>query len=128
MNSRQTVLTLTCGLILLIAIISPLSSRARNAQGPSNVVTWDSGRYVQLAWDGEAAAGIAGYNVYRSTDNADNWQRLNEGAFALTTFVDYSAPRSQLVYYRINQVTVDGEELPSASVASISTTPAVEAA
>lgn len=42
-----------------------------------------------------------------------------------TTYVDYSAPRSELVFYRVNYVDGNGQEIPSASVLGISTSTAV---
>jgi hypothetical protein len=121
MNSHRVMIGLFFGLFLLLAVVSPFSSGARAPEGPANLVAWDSGGYVQLSWDHDSTTALSGYNIYRATGSPNDWQKLNEKVFPLTTFVDYSAPRSELVYYRVNQVTATGEEMPSASVTAIST-------
>ena len=121
MNSHRIVIILAFGLVLLLGVVFPFSSGARNPEGPPNLVVWDSGSYVQLSWDNDPGINVSGYNIYRATETLGSWQKLNETPFQLTTFVDYSVPRSELVSYRVNQVTADGVELSSAAVAQIST-------
>src|SRR5689334_21866954 len=121
MNSRLLMIGLFFGLFLSLAIISPFSSGARTLEGPANLIAWDNGSYVQLSWDHDSTTAMSGYNIYRATGSPKTWRKLNEKVFPFSTFVDYSAPRSELVYYRVNQVTASGEEMPSASITAIST-------
>lgn len=115
-------ITMILGGVLICLVISPdWASSAQTAQGPFNLVAWDSGRYVQLNWDADFEIQTHGYNIYRSVKGPDNWEKLNEGVFQSTSFVDYSAPRSALVFYRVNYVEANGEEIASASVVGIST-------
>ena len=120
MNPKRILIALLSGIILLLAIAFPFPSGARSNTGPFNLVAWDSGKYVQLSWDGEPAAENHGYNIYRSL-KPDRWEKLNEEVFPLTTFVDYAAPRSEIVQYRINKISASGEEVPSASVVGVNT-------
>jgi murein DD-endopeptidase MepM/ murein hydrolase activator NlpD len=123
--TRNRTLVLLCGSLLAFALVFQLPSSAKTAQGPFNLVASDSGRYVQLNWDADFSMTIQGYNIYRSVKGPDSWEKLNEKAFPLTTFVDYSAPRSELVFYRVNFVDENSEESPSAAVVGISTSAAV---
>ena len=97
---------------------------AKALQVPSNLVAWDSGKYVQLNWDADFGRTGQGYNVYRSLKTADSWEKLNETPFSATTFVDYSAPRSEAVFYRINFINESGEDIPNGPIAEISTSTA----
>jgi hypothetical protein len=102
------------GFVLSLVLLSELVGSAKTAQGPFNLVASDSSRYVQLNWDADFGTTIQGYNIYRSLKTPDRWEKLNETVFPLTTYVDYSAPRSELVFYRVNYVDGNGQEIPSA--------------
>jgi fibronectin type 3 domain-containing protein len=108
---------------LLVALI-PSFARVESKQinQPLNLIGWDSGKYVQLNWDVDSGLTIQGYNVYRSSKASGDWEKLNEAAILSTTFVDYAAPRSELVFYRVIGVDRSGQEGPVASVIEISTT------
>ena len=113
LNKRRAILWV--GILLLIAAGFTWRSAAKEAQGPTNLVAWDSGHYVQLNWDLDQDSP---YNIYRSDKGPDQWTLIQTN-FTGTSFVDYAAPRSALVYYRVNSVNV---EASNGSVVSISTT------
>ena len=118
LNLNKTRALLWVGILLMIAAGSNWISAAKQAQGPTNLVAWDSGRYVQLNWDLDQDSH---YNIYRSDKGPDQWTLIKTD-FAGTSFVDYEAPRFALIYYRVSSVNV---EASSGSVVSISTTTAV---
>ncbi len=104
-----------------IAYVAIPSTAAKVQQLPLNLVAWDSGRYVQLNWDGDFTGIVRGYNVYRALKTTDRWEKLNKTPYPATTFVDYSAPRAEIVFYRINSITENGEEIPTDIFTEINT-------
>jgi hypothetical protein len=114
---------LLCGSVLCFALAYEWRASAKIVQSPLNLVASDSGKYVQLSWDSDFGS-VRGYNIYRSAKSPDSWEKLNEGAFPLTTFVDYSAPRDEVVFYRVNCMNENGEELPSTSIVEVRTSAA----
>src|SRR5688572_26500229 len=122
MKLNKTRAILCVGILLVIATGSLWISAAKQVQGPTNLVAWDSGRYVQLNWDMDQGSR---YNIYRSDNGSDQWTAIATN-FTGMSFVDYDAPRSALIYYRVSLDNGDGLEAPTASVVSINTITAVE--
>ena len=121
MKLNRIFTALLCGILLSLAFVLQLPSLAKTTQRPFNLVAWDSGKYVQLNWDADSESTTQGYHIYRSAKGPDNWEKLNETVFPSTTFVDYLAPRSELVFYKVNSVNGNGKEIPSASAVGMST-------
>ena len=114
-----TAVMIAAALSLMLPIV--VGSRS-SPEGPLNLMAWDSGNYVQLNWDTDLVGAHRDYNVYRSVGNAADWNKLNENAISSTAFVDYSAPRPELVFYRVNAIDENGVELPGSATVSVSTT------
>ncbi|HZI88637.1 MAG TPA: hypothetical protein VFD48_17520, partial [Pyrinomonadaceae bacterium] len=124
MRGKQKLTIWFLGLILGLACLTLYGSSgaAESTQGPFNLIGWDSGRYIQLNWDAAPEPMLGGYNIYRAVNAQDEWQKLNNQVFSSTSFVDHSAPRSGLIFYRVNLVDSAGHEFLSASVVQISRT------
>ena len=122
MRFTRVTLAILVSTLLIVGFIATQRTAATVIQGPYNLVAWDSGRYVQLNWDLRVETALKGYNVYRAAKSPDHWEKLNDEVITGTSFIDFTSPRSQLVFYRVNEVNEDGSENFSASVLSVSTT------
>ncbi len=107
---------LLIAVVLIITALLTWRGLAKNLQAPTNLVAWDSGHYVQLNWDSNGGS----YSIYRSVHGPDQWTLL-QPRFTGTSFVDYDAPRSSLVYYRIRSTNVEDPDALNDSVVSINT-------
>ena len=121
MKANSTMVILFAGLLVILVLLSGSGSSAKMAEGPFNLVASDSGRYVQLNWDTDFGSPVRGYNIYRSVGVSEKWERLNDSEFSSTTFVDFFAPRPELLFYRVNYVNPNGDEASSSSVVGVST-------
>ncbi len=117
----SSLIALLCALLIWNSSLQKTIAFA--SQGPSGVTATDRISFVQLDWQPDPMTQVAGYNIYRSANGFDHWKKLNQKLVISTSFVDYSAPRSELVFYRVNSVREDGEEYLSSSVTSLSTLP-----
>ena len=90
---------------------------------PANLAAWYSGTYVQLVWDRDFGAWIAGYAVYRFSDSTGAWEKLTPSPFPRTTFLDFSPPRSAHVRYWVRSVGTDGRESAEGYAVEVSAIP-----
>jgi hypothetical protein len=63
---------------------------------------------VSLFWN--ASAGVAGYNVYRSTSSTGTYVRINSSLDANTAYTDSSVLSGQTYYYEATAVNSSGQE------------------
>lgn len=63
---------------------------------------------VNLFWN--ASAGVAGYNVYRSTSSTGTYVRINSTLDANTAYTDSSVISGQTYYYEASAVNSSGQE------------------
>jgi fibronectin type 3 domain-containing protein len=63
---------------------------------------------VNLFWN--ASAGVAGYNVYRSTSSTGTYIRINSTLDANTAYTDTSVVSGQTYYYEATAVNSSGQE------------------
>lgn len=73
---------------------------------------------VNLSWN--ASAGVAGYNIYRSTSSTGTYVRINPTLEANTAYTDSSVVSGQTYYYEATAVNSSGQE-------SVRSTPPVPA-
>lgn len=122
MTTKFFAVVLAAVLFATLALSVNVESKQNSSeQNPSRLVVSDLGKYVQVNWDLSAAQSTTGVNVYRTTNSADDWQKLNAVPVRSTTFVDYAPPRPALVWYRVTYLDGNGLETAAVSVASIST-------
>jgi fibronectin type 3 domain-containing protein len=85
---------------------------------PANVVTvnlsvgaGDAGHWVLLRWaPGAQQDGLAGYNIYRSTNPGGPYVKLSPALTAGTAFVDTSVVGGETYYYVATAVDGAGDE------------------
>jgi hypothetical protein len=63
---------------------------------------------VNLSWN--ASAGVAGYNVYRSTSPSGAYSRINSNPDPSTAYTDTSVASGQTYYYEATAVNSSGQE------------------
>lgn len=63
---------------------------------------------VSLSWN--ASAGVAGYNIYRSTSASGSYAKINSSLDANTAYTDSSVASGQTYYYEATAVNSSGEE------------------
>jgi hypothetical protein len=86
-----------------------LSSNAASAATASLSGTGIAPRHtVNLSWN--ASAGVAGYNVYRSTSSTGTYVRINSTLDANTAYTDSSVVSGQTYYYETTAVNSSGQE------------------
>jgi hypothetical protein len=73
---------------------------------------------VSLDWDNNADPDLAGYLVYRSTDEAGPYERLTESPINASAYQDLGAPRGTS-HYRVTAVNVGGRESPPATTSAV---------
>lgn len=118
MTTNRVIRAHLFGGLLFLALVLHMNP-AETAQRSFNLIAWDSGKYVQLNWDTDQTLSTRGYNVYRSVNTSDAWVKLNQEIVSSPGFVDFSAPRSELVFYRVN-IVIENDEFP-AQIISINT-------
>ena len=63
---------------------------------------------VNLSWN--ASAGVAGYNLYRSTSASGSYVKINSSLDANTAYVDNSVSAGKTYYYEATAVDANGQE------------------
>jgi len=81
-----------------------------NAAGsPHSVALAGAGTHdVILTWKASATAGIAGYNVFRSTTSTEGKSPLNTSAINGTTYLDASVKPGQTYWYWVTAISSSG--------------------
>lgn len=72
---------------------------------------------VDLNWVASTSSNIAGYNVYRSTDQVV-WTRLNPSLIASTLYTDSAVTSGQTYYYEATAVDITNLESAPSNVAT----------
>jgi hypothetical protein len=80
------------------------------------VIQSTANHVVDLSWKASTSKDIAGYNIYRSTNDA-TWERLNASLVASTVYSDSTVANDTVYYYAATTVNTSGEE--SAKTAAI---------
>jgi hypothetical protein len=65
---------------------------------------------VSLTWTASTSAGVAGYNVYRSTTSGGPYTQLNTSLVTVTTFVDATVKSGQTYYYVTTAVDTSNDQ------------------
>ncbi len=96
--------------------------------------------FVQLEWEPNPEAFLAGYYIYRSGNRGGPYQRLVDEPVTIPQFQEFGLSSGQIYHYRVSAVGGDGqegnlsEELPiqapadSAVAGGTSSTPVIQAA
>jgi len=87
---------------------------------PTNLAATKSNGAAALTWTAPADADKAGYNVYRSTDNA-TYTKINGALVTATTYADSGLTNGTLYYYKVTSVDTSANE--SAMTAAVSVMP-----
>jgi hypothetical protein len=95
---------------------SPVQVRFAGS-GVANSTTTSS---VYLRWDPSTSTGIAGYYVYRSTNQTGVFARLNASPEASTSYTDTSVSAGTTYYYKVT--SVDSSEVESSFSDAVSAT------
>jgi murein DD-endopeptidase MepM/ murein hydrolase activator NlpD/photosystem II stability/assembly factor-like uncharacterized protein len=90
---------------------------ANSAQQASS----DRRGYLHPNWYTDFATTSQAYNSYQSVKTPGRWEKSKETASPLTTYLDYSAPRSEKVFYGVNYMKGNGHEISTAAIAEINT-------
>lgn len=73
------------------------------------VIQKTANHVVDLSWKASTSSGIAGYNVYRSPDDA-TWKKINVSLIASTLYSDSSVSNGSTYYYAATAVDISGHE------------------
>nr|MDQ2717276.1 fibronectin type III domain-containing protein [Chloroflexota bacterium] len=84
--------------------------RANAPVTPQGLATTRNTTSVAVSWRPVPEAGIAGYNVYRSTSQTSGYTRLNSSLVTTTSYVDTSADAKLAHFYTVSAVGTDGTE------------------
>src|SRR5271170_3944864 len=97
-----------CWLFLVAVLLCDCASN--QSQRPTSPGTpAQAQQVVTLKWDASKSAQIAGYNVYRGTDNGGPYSLLlNNQPVTALTFVDDTVLSGQVYYYVVTAVSVEG--------------------
>ena len=93
---------------------------------PTGLVAVASGSSVQLSWTASTDAGLAGYNVYRSTTANGVYGKINPSLVTTPAYTDSTAAPGTEYFYAV-RAEVSGLESANSNIASVSL-PAVVAA
>ncbi len=87
-------------------------------QGISAIYT---SKAVEIVWDANTEADLAGYNVYRSDSKEQRGERLNSQLLSTPIFRDTTAAAGRTYYYSITAVDLSGNESPASEPAEVET-------
>jgi len=92
------------------AAIGSFTSNASNSASESltGAGTAPPQHLVNLTWDGVSA--VVGYNVYRSSQSAGPYTKINSSLDASTTYADNSVQAGQTYYYVTTAVDAGGTQ------------------
>lgn len=82
---------------------------------PSGVVPTPSPSGISIDWADNSEQDLAGYNIYRSPDGVNNWQKLNTGGLLANSFYNDTGAAVGINYYRITAVDTSNNESDPAS-------------
>ena len=68
--------------------------------------------YIELSWSISSEADLAGYEVFRSTDEGTQGERLNSELLSAPTFRDTNVTARQRYFYRVRAVDQAGNASP----------------
>lgn len=74
---------------------------------------------VILNWNASTESGLAGYNVYRSTESDSGFRLLNESLLSSPEFTDNSVSHYTTYYYVVTAVDADSLESPFSNQVSV---------
>ncbi len=74
---------------------------------PEGLVASNNGISIMLNWNPVSQSGLlAGYNVYRSTSDPGNYEKLNDLTVAITQFIDNDVMPETTYYYFVTAVDI----------------------
>ena len=79
---------------------------------------------IALTWTASTAAGLTGYNVYRSTTAGGTYTKLNSTPVTTGSYNDTTAPAGATSYYQVTAVNATGESVRSATANAARPVPA----
>jgi fibronectin type 3 domain-containing protein len=65
---------------------------------------------IDLSWEPDMEARVAGYSVYRRTGDAGAWERLGDGLVKAPAYRDAAVAAGQRYVYRVTAVSEAGME------------------
>jgi fibronectin type 3 domain-containing protein len=65
---------------------------------------------IALDWSDNQETDFAGYNIYRSPDGVNNWQKLNVTLLGTSFFNDTGAPTDVVSFYRVTAIDTSNNE------------------
>lgn len=83
----------------------------RTATASYEVIVQPAAPVVDLNWDASTSSDIAGYNVYRSRNDA-TWKKLNSELVPSTVYDDSAVLNGRTYYYSVTAVDTAGVESP----------------
>ena len=111
---------------LLVSLLFCLSVPA-SAQSQSTTVTFGiqigGGHGVVLAWTASVTAGVASYNVYRSTTNGSGYVKITSLAAPTLNYADTAVVAGTTYYYVVTAISSGGESGFSNQVTGVIPTP-----
>ena len=103
------------------SVRSTTASAARPVPVPGQVtglVAVGSQTGIGLSWTASSAAGLTGYNVYRSSSAGGTFTKLNSAVVTAASYSDASAPAGATSYYQVTAVNAAGESVASATASA----------
>lgn len=99
------------------------SMSAGPVAAPSGLTADGYDSHVELNWASSSEPELAGYRIYRSLDNGQNFQPLRYLSGAHNQFIDFVRPAGTNLnlQYRVRAVNFAGQESPPSNTVSVST-------
>ena len=111
-NPRQVarawrlVSTLATLLVTMALFLGAPIAHGQNTGRPlENFTGWQSGTMVQLRWDPGDPGDVETFNVYRRTNEGEDWTKVMTVPYPLANVIDNSPPRETVVFYRVTTLT-----------------------
>jgi hypothetical protein len=81
-----------------------ISGRLKQPAPPSGLLLSPGKYFLKIQWDANVEGDLAGYNVYRSVDSLDGYEKLNTALLSGTMYIDSSIETGRTYYYYVEAV------------------------
>jgi hypothetical protein len=99
-----------------VTVTAQSSASPANSASAAITITQPVAQYVNLSWS-PSSSSVAGYNVYRGTQSAGPFTKINSSLETATVYTDNSVTSGQTYYYATTAVNSSGVESSYSNVA-----------
>ena len=99
-----------------VVVTAQSSASPANSASAGVTITQPVAQYVNLSWS-PSSSSVAGYNIYRGTQSAGPFTKINSSLETATVYTDNSVTSGQTYYYATTAVDSSGLESTYSNVA-----------